>query len=241
MAQFGIAACFFFDGLSFVAVICGLLMMRLPAFTRPRHAEAGLRRALGGFHYVWNNPRVFTILSLFAVVGVFGWSYSVLMPAFARDVLGLGETAYGTLLAASGVGALCGALGVAGLGHHFTPRKVALAGVWNFSAMLVLFAYNRNFYAALPLLAGGGFGMMLFFSMSNSAVQTSVPDEMRGRVMGVWALVFGGMMPLGSLEAGLLARAVGVPATIAIGAIVCAIAAAITLVVVQRRDRATAQ
>ncbi|MEA3210725.1 MAG: hypothetical protein QOE70_3782 [Chthoniobacter sp.] len=240
MARFGIASCFLFDGLSFIAVIVGLLAMRLPRHVRKTHPGSGLDHALGGFRYVWSHPRVLTILSLFGVVGIFGWSYSVLMPAFARDVLGLGETAYGALLAASGAGALCGALSVTLASDRFTPRKLALGGVWIFSLMLTLFAVNRNFYMALPLLAGAGFGMMLFLSTSNSALQTSVPDEMRGRVMGVWALIFGGMMPFGSLEAGVLARVVGVPATMVIGAAVCALAAAVTLSVIHRRERSAA-
>lgn len=88
-------------------------------------------------------------------------------------------------------------------------------------------------------LAGAGFGMMLFMATSNSAIQTSVPDDMRGRVMGVWALIFGGMMPFGSLVAGSLAHMVGVPMTIIIGAVICILAAAVTLCVVQRRDRST--
>lgn len=143
-----------------------------------------------------------------------------------------------TLLAASGVGALCGALSVAAVADKIAPRKLAIGGVWIFSVMLALFAMNRNFHAALPLLAGAGFGMMLFLSTSNSALQTSVPDEMRGRVMCVWALIFGGMMPFGSLEAGVLAHVIGVPATMMIGAVICALAAAVTLTVIHRREQA---
>jgi MFS family permease len=120
----------------------------------------------------------------------------------------------------------------------FTPRKMVLGGVWIFSVLITLFAVNRNFHLALLLLAGAGFGMMIFISTTNSALQTSVPDEMRGRVMGVWALIFGGMMPFGSLEAGVLARVVGVPVTMVVGAVICALAAAVTLVVIRRRDRA---
>lgn len=237
MAKFGVALCYLIDGVSFFAVIFGLLALRLPAHVRKAHTGSKLDHALGGFRYVWNNPRVFTILALFAIVGIFGWSYSVLMPAFARDVLGLGEQSYGALLTASGTGALAGALCVTAASEKFTPRMLALGGVWIFSGMIILFALNRNFYAALPLLAGAGFGMMLFMATSNSALQTSVPDDMRGRVMGVWALIFGGMMPFGSLVSGGLARKVGVPGTIIFGAIVCSIAAAVTLCVVQRRDR----
>src|SRR5262249_16175904 len=92
-----------------------------------------------------------------------------------------------------------------------------------------------NYYLALPLLAGTGFGMMLFFSVSNTLIQTSVPDEMRGRVMGIWTLIFGGMIPLGSLEAGALAHVVDIPLTLATGAVLCAIAAAVALTVVPRR------
>ena len=238
MARFGVASCYFIDGLSFIAVIIGLLAMHLPKHVHKTQAGSGLDHALGGFVYVWNNPRVLTILTLFAVVGIFGWSYTVLMPAFARDVLGLAETGYGALLTASGAGALCGALSVAAAADKIAPRKLAIGGVWIFSIMLALFAMNRNFHAALPLLAGAGFGMMLFLSTSNSALQTSVPDEMRGRVMGVWALIFGGMMPFGSLEAGVLARVVGVPATMMIGAAICAVAAAATLVIIHRREQA---
>jgi MFS family permease len=241
MARFGIASCYLIDGLSFIAVIVGLLAMRLPKHVRKTHTGSGLDHALGGFVYAWNNPRVLTILTLFAVVGIFGWSYTVLMPAFARDVLGLGETGYGALLAASGAGAMCGALSITAVSDKIAPRKLALGGVWIFSIMLTLFAVNRNFHVALPLLAGAGFGMMLFLSTSNSALQTSVPDEMRGRVMGVWALIFGGMMPFGSLEAGVLARVVGVPVTMVIGAAICAIATAVTLAVIHRREQASAK
>jgi MFS family permease len=241
MARSGVAACYLLDGISFLAVIAGLIAMRLPLHVRKTHAGSGWKHISAGFAYVWHHTRVFTILTLFGVVGIFGWSYSVLMPAFARDVLGLGEPAYGALLTASGTGALIGALSITALADRFAPRKLALGGIWIFSSMLVLFALNRNFHLSLPLLAGAGFGLMLFMSTSNSALQTTVPDEMRGRVMGIWALIFGGMMPFGSLEAGFLARLVGVPNTMVIGAVICALAAAVTLVVIRRRERALAE
>ena len=110
MARVGIAMCFFFNGLSFIAVIVGLRLMRLPKFVPPRHATSGWAHAAEGFSYVWHHPRMRTLLILFAVVGVFGWSYSVLMPAFARDLLKVGQARYGVLLGANGLGALLGAL-----------------------------------------------------------------------------------------------------------------------------------
>ena len=236
MAKVGIALCFFIDGASFLAVLTGLFMMRLPPHV-PGTARGGpLAQSLEGFRYVWNHVRVRTIFALFASVGIFGWSYSVLMPAFARDVLHLDEQGYGFLLGASGVGALIGAFTTATFGTAVSPRKLAFGGVWLFSTMLLIFSFNRNLIIAMLCLAGSGFGMMLFFSTSNTTVQTIVPDEMRGRVMGIWALIFGGMIPFGSLEAGALAHYVGTPATLGIGACICALAAFVTLMIVRRRD-----
>ena len=161
------------------------------------------------------------------------------MPAFAKDVLGRGANGYGLLMSASGTGALAGALLIATWGHVFTPRKLALGGVWLFSVALFVFSLTRNFYAALVFLFVAGFGMLLFFSTSNTALQTIVPDEMRGRVMGVWALVFGAMIPLGSVEAGAVAHWLGTPFALAFGAIVCAVSALVTLVVIRRREVVT--
>jgi MFS family permease len=239
IGSIGPAMCFFLNGLSFIAVLVSLLMMRLPAHVAPAASGSTRGHALSGLSYVADHPRVRTILALFGIVGVFGWSYMVLMPAFARDVLNLGAHGYGVLMSAGGIGALAGALSVAMAGHVFVPRKVALAGVWLFSAALLAFALNRNFYLALLFLIVSGFGMMLFFSTSNTVLQTIVPDEMRGRVMGVWSVVFGAMIPLGSLEAGALANWIGAPSTIAFGAVICAVSALVTLVVVRRREAAS--
>src|ERR1043166_7024928 len=232
----GVAMCFFLNGLSFIAVIAGFLLMRLPRFKRKFEIVSAGEHAWEGILYSIKHPRVRTILLLFLAVGVFGWSYAVLMPAFARDVLGRGANGYGILMSARGRGALVGALIVATYGHLFTPRKLALGGVWLFSAALLAFAFTRNFTLALLFLFVAGFGMLLFFSTSNTVLQTIVPDEMRGRVMGVWSLVFGAMIPLCSLEAGAVAHWIGTPITLAFGAIVCAASALVTLFVVQRRE-----
>src|SRR5690242_6819578 len=232
----GVAMCFFLNGISFIAVIAGFLLMRLPAFERKiRIASAG-EHAWNGVVYAMSHPRVRTILLLFFAVGVFGWSYAVMMPAFARDVLGRGANGYGVLMSASGTGALVGALIVATYGHLFAPRKLALGGVWIFSVALVAFSFTRNFSLGLLFLFIAGFGMLLFFSTSNTVLQTIVPDEMRGRVMGVWSLVFGAMIPLGSLEAGALAHWAGTPFALAFGACICAIAAVVTLIIIRRRE-----
>ncbi|HEY4256659.1 MAG: MFS transporter [Candidatus Udaeobacter sp.] len=237
----GVAMCFFLNGLSFIAVIAGLLMMRLPRFEAKVHVASAGEHAWNGIVYALKHPRVRTILVLFLAVGVFGWSYAVLMPAFARDVLGRGANGYGVLMSASGLGALVAALMVATYGHLFTPRRLALGGVWLFSAALLAVSFTKEFVPALVLLFVGGFGMLLFFATSNTVLQTIVPDEMRGRVMGVWSLVFGAMIPLGSLEAGTVAHLLGTSFALAFGAIICAVSALVTLLVIRRREAGAAK
>src|SRR5438046_3636898 len=190
----GVATCFSLNGVTFIAVIAGLLMMRLPPFERAARAVYAREHAWNGIIYSIKHQRVRTVLLLFLAVGIFGWSYAVLMPAFARDVLGRGANGYGVLMSSSGLGAFVGALFVATYGHLFTPRRLALGGVWLFSAALLAVSFTKSFTPALALLFVGGFGMLLFFATSNTVLQTIVPDEMRGRVMGVWSLVFGAMI-----------------------------------------------
>jgi MFS family permease len=237
MARVGMAMCFFLNGLSFLAVIAGLRLMRLPKFIPPRRTSSAWVHAAEGFVYVWGQRRMRTLLILFAIVGVFGWSYSVLMPAFARDVLKVGQGRYGVLLSANGIGALLGALTVATVGSHANRRVLILGGLWFFSAMLLLLAWVQNYYLALLLLALAGWGMLLFFSTTNTLLQTGASDEMRGRVMGIWTLVFGGTTPLGGLEAGTVSHYLGVRWAVTIGALICALAASIVFLIIRQRPQ----
>jgi predicted MFS family arabinose efflux permease len=138
------------------------------------------------------------------------------------------------LLSANGIGALCGALAVATHGHRVHRRLLVFGGLGIFSAMLLLLALTTDYYVALISLAVAGWGMLLYFSTTNTLIQISVEDNMRGRVMGIWALVFGGMMPIGGLEAGSFSHWFGVPRTIALGALVCGAAAFLTWLYVRR-------
>jgi MFS family permease len=228
MAHVGMAWCFLLNGFSFIAVIAGMAMMRLPKFVPPEKPLSTGRHILEGFNYVAGHRRVRMLLLLFAVVGIFGWSYAVLLPAYATDILHVGEGGYGVLLSANGFGALVGALTVATWGRRIRPRLLILGGLWLFSAMLVLLAVVRWYPLVLACLAVGGWGMLIYYSTTNTLIQGSVSNAMRGRVMGIWALVFGGMMPVGGLESGFLSHAVGVPWTITVGAIICAGAGLVT-------------
>jgi MFS family permease len=233
MAKLGLTLCFLLNGLSFIAVIAGLVMMRMPRFVPPARAASMGRHMLEGFAYVAGHRPVRILLLLFGVVGIFGWSYSVLLPAYARDILQVREASYATLLSANGLGALLGALTVATYGNRVPSRLMIFGGLWLFSAMLVLVAVVRWYPLVLACLAVGGWGMMLYFATTNTLIQTSVSDEMRGRVMGIWALVFGGMMPIGGMESGLLSQAVGVPWTVATGGLMCAAAGLVTWLIVR--------
>lgn len=234
MVHVGMTACFLLNGFSFIAVIVGLQMMRLPKFVPPAKTASTGRHVLEGFAYVAGHRSVRTLLLLLSVVGVFGWSYSVLLPAYATDVLHVGERGYGALLSANGLGALLGALTVAAYGNRVRPQLMIVGGLWLFSAMLLLLAVVRWYPLVLVCMAVGGWGMLLYFSTSNTLIQSRVSDEMRGRVMGIWGLVFGGMLPVGGLESGLLSQAVGVPWTITVGALVCASAGLVTWLVMRR-------
>ncbi len=238
MARMGIAMCFFVDGVSFIAVIAGLLMMRLAPRPPLPAKESLLVGVAEGFRYVKNHARLMRIFFLFAVVGVFGWSYSVLMPAIARDVLHLGEASYGLLLASNGLGALCGAMTVAAAGHLIAPRKLALGGIWLFSATIIGFSFCSVLWAAMVCLAFSGLGMLLFFASANSALQTTVEDAMRGRMMGIWGLTFGAVVPLGAFLTGIAAHYVGAATTITGGAVICSLAA--LWVALRTRERVAA-
>ena len=222
MAQAGMTMCFFLNGLSFVAVIAGLLMMRLPPFAPPAKPASMGQHMREGFAYVAGHARLRRLLLLFAVVGIFGWSYAILLPAYATDILHVTESGYSALLSANGLGAFLGALTVAAYGNRVRPRLLLFGGLWLFAAMLVMLAIVRWYPLVLLSLVAGGWGMMLYFATTNTLVQTIVSHHMRGRVMGIWALIFGGMLPLGGLESGMLSQAVGVPWTIAAGALICA-------------------
>ena len=241
MAHVGMSLCFLLNGLSFLAVIASLLLMRLPKFIAPAQPASAGRHMLEGFAYVAQHRRVRILLLLFAMVGIFGWSYSVLLPAYATDILHVGERGYAALLSANGLGALIGALTVATYGNRVRPRLMILGGLWIFSAMLLALSVVRWFPLVLGCLAVGGWGMLLYFSTTNTILQTSVSDDMRGRVMGIWALVFGGMLPVGGLESGLLSQAVGVPCAVAIGGLVCAGAGVVTWLFVRRNPPATVE
>ena len=184
---------------------------------------------LEALRYVRGHRILRAIISLVTAVSLFGWPYSVLLPVFARDVLHVGASGYGYLMAANGVGALVGALTLASLGDSPHKRKLFFGGLFGFCAMVWLFALSTVYWLSAAALAGSGFFMIIFFATANTSVQTRVPDELRGRVMGIYALAFLGLTPFGSLLAGAIAKATSAALAVALGAVICIIAGLVVM------------
>jgi MFS family permease len=220
LAELGATWCFALNGLSFVAVLIALLGMRLPDAVNASRTERLTAQIGTGLRYVWGHAEVRAIIALVGISTLFGFSYSVLLPAYAADVLHVGEAGLGGLNAAVGVGALIGALTVATLSRSRYKGWQLAAGSFLFPLGLLSFAFSRSFSLSLVCLALVGFGFVSQNATSNTLVQGIVPDELRGRVMGVYSLMFFGTTPFGSLLTGSLAQAFGPTVGVVAGALV---------------------
>src|SRR5437667_11824074 len=224
----GIAWCYFLNGLSYVGVITGLLLMRLPPSPRPARTTStwtGFREVLT---YLRSDRRVRTLMLLTAILSVFGFPYIAMMPVFARDVLHRGAAGYGALTSSIGIGAVIGALGVALTSGRIRRRgRLMLLGGTAFGMLLMAFAASRALALSMVLLALAGCAMIVNSSVGNPLLQTSGPDPLPGRIMGFYSFVFVGMAPFGAFFFGLVAEHVGVPATIAAGGAIVALAGTI--------------
>ncbi len=208
--------CFFGNGVSYIAVIIGLLMMKVHC--APRSSEVSPLESLReGFRFVSRTAPIRALLMLLGLVSLVCMPYTVLMPIFAAKILHGGPKALGTLMGATGVGAMFGALtlasrtGVRGLG-----RWVAIAAA-SLGLFLIAFSLSRTLWLSTLLLLPVGYCMMLEMSSSNTLIQSMTPDALRGRVMAVYSMMFMGMAPFGALFGGALAERLGAPVTVAIG------------------------
>jgi MFS family permease len=224
----GIAWCYFLNGLSYIAVIAGLLLMKLPRTTPPpktASAWTGFREVLA---FLKNDRKMRTLMLLTAILSVFGFPYIAMMPVFARDVLHRGAGGYGVLTSSIGLGAVIGALGVALTSGRIHRRgRLMLVGGTAFGVLLILFAASRALPLSVALLALTGCAMIVNNSLGNTLLQTAAPDHLRGRIMGFYSFVFVGMAPFGAFLFGLVAEHVGVPLTIAAGGSIVMVAVAV--------------
>ncbi|HZD32900.1 MAG TPA: MFS transporter [Candidatus Angelobacter sp.] len=226
VAWVGEGWCFFANAVSYIAVIVGLLMMRIQHPVKVVIEGSPLEHILEGFRFVAKAMPLRSILLLLGLVSLVGMPYMVLMPVFASQILHGGAKELGWLMGATGVGALMGALslttrvGVKGLG-----KLIAMCAA-GFGASLILFAASKMFWLSLLLLLPVGFTMMCQMASSNTLLQSMVPDQMRGRVVSLYTMMFMGVAPFGAFFAGAVAHRIGAPWTVAIGGIACIAGAA---------------
>jgi predicted MFS family arabinose efflux permease len=226
IAAVGEGWCFMFDAVSYLAVIASLLAMKItPRMLKTTNDANILQQLREGWTYVVRFAPIRNVLLLLALVSLVGIPYTVLMPVFANDVLHGGPGTLGLLMAASGVGALFGALFLArrttvlGLGK-FIPLMAA-----TFGAGLVLFSFTRVLWLSLALMFVTGLGFMVQMAASNTVLQTIVDEDKRGRVMSFYTMAFMGTAPFGSLLAGTVAQRIGAPHTLLLGGIGCVLGA----------------
>jgi len=243
----GIAGCYFWNSASFLAVITALWMLRLPPWRAPedRNAREMWRQTIAGIRYVRGRPRVQALLGIATVISLCGFPYLIFLPVFARDVLNQDARGLARLWAATGVGALVSALVMAySLSNSRHRGRLLLIGNIFFGLAVVAFALSRNFALSCFFLALVGGGMVSITTTVNTLLQTLVRDEMRGRVMSMYALAFIGLPPVGSLLIGLLADVIGWRgghhgaqwALAAGGAVIVLFAIGVTLIVPRVKD-----
>jgi MFS family permease len=224
VASIGEGWCFLLNGASYVPVLAGLLAMRFPPEARaaiPSRPPSQLGRLLEGFAMVRRTPPIRSLLLLLGLSILLGIPHSVLMPLFADQVFHGTSRTLGLLMSATGAGALAGAVTLACRPHAGgLGRGVAAASV-GFGLALAGFAFSRSLLCAIPLLMLAGFAFMVQIAATNTLIQMMVPGPFRGRVMAIYAMLFGAMTPLGGLASGLLAHRLGAPLTVALGGAGC--------------------
>ncbi len=221
IGAFGEGICFLVNAISYVAVIAALLAMRVaPPPARPANGRMidGLRE---GFAYVAGFAPVRDILLLLALIGFMGMPFHILMPVFAKDVLGGGAHTLGFLMGATGLGSLVGAVYLAMRKSIRGFGRIITAAAMVFGVGLIAFSLSHVVWLSMILAFVAGLGMMAQMACSNTVIQTIVDDDKRGRVMSLFTMAFIGMAPFGSLFAGALASRIGAPLTLAIGGGVC--------------------
>lgn len=213
--------CFLIDGVSYLAVIASLLAMKIPAVERKRSTLSTSQQMREGWDYVRGFRPIRTILLLFALLSLMGYSYSVLLPVFAAQVLHGGASTLGWLGSAAGVGALISGVSLTIRKSVVGLTRMLQIGSGLLGAGLILFGLSDTLWISLLMMVLVGFGLMQGAAISNTVIQSLVPEDKRARVMSYYTTAFFGASPFGSLMAGLLAHRIGAPAAVMIGGGFC--------------------
>jgi len=229
IATVGAGMCFFINGLSFIAVIVALFAMKVTPPKIENKRTHIIRELREGFSYAFGFAPIRYIILLLGLVSLVAMPYQLLMPVFASNILHGGPEILGLLTAASGIGALAGAIYLASRSSSLKLGRIIPVAAGIFGAGLIAFSLSNILAVSLLFMVLTGFGMMVQLTSSNTILQHIVDDDKRGRVMAFFAMAFVGTTPFGSLLAGSLADAIGAPNTLIVGGICCIIGAIIFL------------
>jgi MFS family permease len=239
IATVGLAACFYLNAASYLAVLAGLLLMRVRRPAAPTRAPA-LGALREGFGYIFSNPWPRALVTIVAAFTVFGASFLPMMPVYTRDVLGLDADGYGAVVSAIGLGAASGAIGMAAAGARVRQGRLVIATFAIFGVVLALGGYAPDFWSALVLFTVAGCLMAVNGIMANTMLQLQAPDRLRGRVMGFYSFVVLGMAPFGAFQAGWISEHFGVQTAFTAGGMSCVLMAGLVGFTTRRRVRRTA-
>ncbi len=221
VSAIGTSGCFYLNGISFLAVIIALFLIRIESRPVIHEHRNAFRDLWEGLVFVKDNRLILALMAIVGIVSLFGVSYVILMPVFANDILKVGMKGLGWLMSCAGLGALIGALLLARLGDFKYKGKFLAGALFIFSFSLIVFSLSRNYLLSLFVLALMGGSTVSGIALINTILQVSVPDKFRGRVMSVFMFTFAGFMPFGNLIAGILAQFWGVSAAVLLSGIVC--------------------
>jgi MFS family permease len=222
---FGAGLLFYINAISYLAVVVALLKMRPVPVVGSSGDVTMLESIREGLAYIRQDVVVKWVVILAATTALFARPYIQLLPAVAHEVLRVGAVELSWMLAASGVGALGGALATSALGGLRRRGAVLIGSAVAFGVFLIVFTLQRSLVVSLPILTLIGFSTMVFLGMANGLLQTRSPDHLRGRVMSVYTMVFMGLMPLGSMVMGSIGSVVGIGGALLAGGGACTLVA----------------
>jgi MFS family permease len=223
VAYIGMSGCFYINGISFLAVIIALFLIKINKNIAIHKNNTALRDLKEGLIFIRNNRLILALVSMVGIMSLFGASYVILMPIFANDVLKVGVKGLALLMSSCGFGALLGALLLARLGDFKYKGKFLIVSYVAFSVSLILFSISKVYLLSLIALAFIGGSSVSAIALINTILQSNVPHMFRGRVMSVFMLTFAGIMPFGNLLAGSIASVLGVSFTVMLSGIICAV------------------
>ena len=221
LAWKGPAWCFFLNGISFLAVIGALLAMRIVKRESKKEAGSPFQSLIQGFRFAMSDLPIRSTLLLLSMLSLLGLQYSVFLPIFASEVLHRGARGFGLLMSAAGVGAVLGALHFAARTSYKGLARWVAATSTTCAVGLVIFSQSRYFWLSMAVLLVVGFCATVQMAATNTTLQNRVPDQLRGRIMAVYATMFMGVQPIGSLIAGGVAKHIGAPYTLAVFGTLC--------------------